>query len=212
MPRFTFPFPVKPWRETQKWGVRNDAYKPFGYGHHNGVDVAIGADRLIRAPFAGQIVRAATKENGEWQPQGGGIFVSLLSNEPFTFDDGVTAFVLADFLHCEHLIVKAGASVEPGFALAYADNTGFSTGHHTHIQLRREKIIPAPANAPTSYRVRNDFQYLMDVDRNDANNSFDPTPYCSGTYVIDDALRVANSLLSRIKEVFGLVFKGRSSL
>lgn len=218
MSRFTFPYPIKPWHINQAWGVFHEdpdhpghsIYERFGYTLHNGTDVALGADSLIRSPFAGTVVRAATLANGQWQPNGGGIFVSVLSDQPYDFDDGKNCFVLADFLHCDHLLVAEGQHVIPGQPLAVADNTGFSTGPHTHIQLRRERVVPAPPNAPQSYRVRDNTEWLVDVDANQANGSFDPTPYFTNTYVIDDSLAQARTLLDRIKAAFAAFLKGRS--
>ena len=196
MSRFTFPYPVKPWLQTQAWGVANPAYEKFGFSRHNGTDIALGFDKLIRAPFAGTVIRAATPANGQWQPNGGGIFVSVLSDEQFTFDDGMSCYVLADFLHCDHLLVTEGQHVTLGVPLAVADNTGFSTGPHTHIQLRRETKLPAPAGAASSYRLLSESVWLQDVDKNDANNSFDPTPYYTKTYAIDDALSPIQKVLA----------------
>jgi murein DD-endopeptidase MepM/ murein hydrolase activator NlpD len=180
--RFQFPWPIKPSVITQGWGVKNPAYLQFGFGLHNGVDYALGTDKLIRAPFAGTIVRAATQVNGEWQPNGGGVFISLLSAEPYLFDDNKTCFVLADFLHCETLMQLDEVKVKTGDVLAKADNTGFSTGPHTHIQLRRVNVI---LDVTASYIVNGQHVHFEWVDTNDANDSFDPTPYYTNTYVAD---------------------------
>jgi murein DD-endopeptidase MepM/ murein hydrolase activator NlpD len=213
--RFSFPKPIKPWAVTQAWGVYNPAYQRFGFSHHNGTDVALGTDNLIRAPFAGTIIRAATQENGQWQPNGGGIFVSLISDQIYDFDDSVRAFVLADFLHCEKLLVQEGQHVILGQPLAIADNTGFSTGPHTHIQLRREQKVPAhsatTASTASAYRIVDDVFLLEDIDKNDMNDSFDPIAYYTSTYAIDAALAAAQSSFSRIVAAFLNFLKGRKA-
>jgi murein DD-endopeptidase MepM/ murein hydrolase activator NlpD len=187
--RFTFPYPVKPWLQTQAHGIYNPAYHRFGFDRHNGNDVALGRDRLIRAPFPGKIVRVATKENGLWQPAGGGVYIGLLSKLAYEFDDGVVSNVLADFLHCEQLLRGEREDVLLGTVLAVADNTGFSTGPHTHIQLRRCSVNP-------------DGTWTF-IDQNDANGSFDPTPYFTGTYAKDIAYpswfqRLITALLGKL--------------
>ncbi len=181
--RFAFPFPVKPWRVTQAHGILNPAYQRFGFSFHNGTDVAPGEDKLIVSPFPGTVIRAATKETGQWQPNGGGIFISVISDREYDFDDGLKAHVLADFLHCEKLILENGEKVLLGTVLAVADNTGFSTGPHTHIQLRRCRVVPGG-----DYLIDGKKWHLENVDQNDANGSFDPTPYFTNTYAKDDLL------------------------
>lgn len=199
MKRFNFPYPIKPWIQSQAWGVYNPAYQRFGFNRHNGTDVALGNDKVVRAPFDGTIINAATRENSKWQPNGGGIFISLLSSEPSSFDDGKEAFVLADFLHCERLLVSEGQTVFPAQALAIADNTGFSTGPHTHIQLRRVFVRNSkPPKGISTYRVFAQNVWLENVDNNDANNTFDPSPYYTKTYVLDDGLSAIQQALNRI--------------
>lgn len=203
MKRFKFPCPIKPWIVTREWGVYDPIYAQFGFKFHNGTDVALESDKLVRAPFAGTIIRAGTKENGQWQPNGGGIYCGLLSDEEYLFDDSKTAFVLMDELHDEKLLVSEGQHVIAGQPLAIGDNTGASTGNHTHFQLRRETKIPAPVGASNSYRFLSDSFLLQDVDKNEMNNSFDPTPYYTGTYVIDDAVsgiqKILNSIMNILK-------------
>jgi murein DD-endopeptidase MepM/ murein hydrolase activator NlpD len=192
MPRFTFPYPIKPWRVTQPWGVDDPLYKRFGFTFHNGVDVAHGEDRLIHAPFTGRIVRTGD------QPQGGGIFCGLFSADSFTFLDQMESRVLADFLHCEQLLVTEGQTVFRGQAIAIAGNTGLSTGPHTHIQLRRGSW----------YEV---LGYFVPLDANDANNSFNPEPYYTGTYLIDDELSRISKAIAAIRHAVSRLAKGHPS-
>lgn len=169
---------IQPEIVTQKWGVLDPAnYAQFGFTRHNGVDVAIGADSIVRAPFNGQVVK-----NG-FQPNGGGIFCGLISNEydfpDFTCitPDGVSVLfkagtyrVLVDFLHLKSIGATEGTNYKVGEVLAVQDNTGFSTGPHTHCQWRR---------------VTWDGKVINTVDQNDANNSFDPTQFENGIYAKD---------------------------
>lgn len=204
-------YPVLPFKLNQAWGTFDPKdYSQFGYDRHNGVDAAIGSDKVVRAPFDGVIVRIGD------QPTGGGIFCGLLSTDDYEFDaftcktpEGLeisfpaeTCLVLMDFLHMESLNVVEGTIVKTGDVLGIQDNTGFSTGPHTHIQPRREILKPiAPGQTVNpAYRVLGD-NYLEDVDKNDANNTFDPTSFWNGKYaasipvaeqVIQHAAKIVN--------------------
>jgi murein DD-endopeptidase MepM/ murein hydrolase activator NlpD len=198
--KFQLSYSVYPWALNQQWGTLDPKdYSQFDFTRHNGQDVHMGSDKLVRAPFAGTLVRTGN------QPTGGGIFCGFLSDDTFDFDafvcktpalaadgspDGIEisfpaaqARVLIDFLHLESISAIEGQHYNEGDVLAIQDNTGFSTGPHTHEQHRREYVKPIPGGMDVSpaYRVLGD-NYLEDVDKNDANNSFDPTSFYTGTY------------------------------
>lgn len=204
-------YPIKPHHVNQPWGTYDPKdYSQFGFTRHNGLDLALAPDHKISAPFDGQIIRVATKENGQWQPNGGGVFVSLLS-APCAFSaftnttpDGKiiqlaagTYRILVDFLHCQSISVTEGQQVKAGDLLAMGNNTGSTTGPHCHTQWRREvdRVLPAPAGVPT-YRLLNGEVWLQDADTNEANNSFDPTPFFNRFYAVD-AVQV-HSLLEQL--------------
>lgn len=181
--RLQLHFPAKPYKLNQPWGVYNpEVYSRFGFTSHNGVDIALGYDKTVRAPFEGTVIRIGN------QPNGGGIFVGLLSEE-YEFAD-TNARVLADFLHMQSLSVTEGQKVKVGDVLGIADNTGFSTGPHTHIQFRR---------------VNWDGTTATTIDKNDANNSFDPTPFWNGMYAqdvnVDSLLTYYVSLLTHYRDL-----------
>lgn len=155
--------PINPWIITQPWGVLNDIYKQFGFSRHNGIDSALGHDDLVRAPFDVEIVKKGN------QPNGGGIYVGAISKTEYLFPDGKRAKILVDFLHCERIIAQEAKDYIRGEPLAIQDNTGFSTGPHTHSQWRR-----VTWNGIT----------ITEIDKNDANNSFDPSKFFK-TYAED---------------------------
>jgi len=168
-------FPAKPYRITQVWGLyRPEIYSQFGFTRHNGEDIALGKDKKLYAPLDCEVVKIGN------QPNGGGIFVGLMSNE-YDFDDGKYRVVI-DFLHCERILVNVGDKLKCGDLVAIADNTGFSTGPHTHCQYRR-----ATWNGIT----------INYIDKNDANNSFDPYVFFNGLYAVD--FKEAWNTLGRIK-------------
>ena len=176
-------YPVRPYRVNQPWGVYDDLYKQFGFTQHNGIDIALVNGQPIHAPFDCSVVRIGN------QPQGGGIFVGLLSKNTYTFPDGITCFVLIDLLHCQMIKVMDGQSVRVGDVVALGDNTGLSTGQHLHMQCRRVQMIGRD---------------MVDVDRNGANNTFDQSKYWTGVYADTWVLlRLAQAQLAKLLALFG---------
>ena len=192
-----FYYPAKPYIVNQEWGTSHpEIYSQFGFTRHNGVDIRLGTDKTLYAPFSGYVVRIGN------QPKGGGIFLGLMSAREYTFPDGVTCRVLVDLLHCERLLVTEGQSVTVGDKVAIADNTGFSTGEHTHCQFRRAK---------NWNNLAGDNLKWEEVDKNEANNSFDPTPYWTHFYAVDytQAKEIENkvSMLQKAVDLLKQLFK-----
>ena len=177
-------YPVKPHVVNRAWGYYSPGeYERFGFARHNGVDLALVHGQPIFSPLEAEVVRIGD------EPQGGGIFVSILSSHAYEFDDGIEARVLLDFMHCQEVMVREGEHVVPGAMLALGDSTGVTTGSHTHMQSRREAVIPPPLGATRVFDFQGERVCLQDIDTNDANNSFDPTPYFTGAYAVDDRMR-----------------------
>ena len=159
--KLELPFEVKPYVISQRWGNYDPIYKQFGFSHHNGEDVLPGEGKAVFAPFDYEVVWS------KWMPNGGGNVLGVLSLQEYDGPKKKPAYVLIDFLHLESFKVKVGTKGKTGDLLAIADNTGFSTGPHTHIQYRW--VYKKNAS-------------LIDVEKNDAHNSFDPAPYRTGVY------------------------------
>lgn len=122
---------------------------------HNGVDLALEADQAIRAPFACTVWLAGSRPGASEQ------FVSLLSKESYRFPDGVTCKVELTLIHLKDVRVREGDKLSAGDLIAHG------TGSHLHIAPKR---------------VKNGWFGHRDLDRNDADNTFDPTPYWNGVY------------------------------
>lgn len=200
-------YPVKPHTVNRSWGFVDPIYKQFGFNRHNGVDLALVNGQEIHAPFAGTIINIGN------DPSGSGIFVSIVSDCEYSFPDGKVAYVLLDFFHCQKIIVNIGDTVELGQVLALGDNTGVTTGAHTHMQPRREFLAQLPDSVTVhAYRIRNINYGFTDVDTNDANNTFDPEVFWNHKYacdynptqvsklkiIIQNLTSVMNSLLSKL--------------
>lgn len=145
-----FPFVL-----TQEWGVPNPVYQQFGFKRHNGVDVKLGKDAKVFAPHEGTVTSIG------WQPEGAGLYLSLRSSDRFPFEEG-DFYALSTLMHLSSVSVQIGQTVQAGDLLAIADNTGFSTGPHTHWRLRCLR------KSGSAYKV---------AVTNDANDSVDPMPY-----------------------------------
>jgi len=161
-------WPAKPFILTQGWGIKNTLYEQFGFCRHNGVDFALGADKKLYAPCDGEVVRVG------YQPNGGGRYFGVMTG-PWDFQDG-SYRVLIDFLHCESILVQEGQLLKTGDVMAIADNTGLSTGPHTHMQPRRIKFWNGQYGSNLAFTLE---------DTNDANDSFDPFPYWQNFYAVD---------------------------
>lgn len=170
---------------TQAWGVihldanGNNIYKPFGFLRHNGTDYAQTPSKIVSSPLDGIVVRVGN------QPTGGGIFVSVTDGK-----------VLFDFLHCEKILVKEGDAVEEGQPIAIQDNTGFSTGPHTHIQPR-----------PITDFIFSTRQWKYAV-VNDANGTVDPETlwgkdHAEDIWKLKQQVSLLQKLISLAKQVYG---------
>lgn len=174
MSRLSLWYPAKPFIVRQGWGIYNPAYLRFKFSKHNGVDFLPGEDNVLRAAVAGKVIRVDNF------PTGGGIFVSTITDLEYDEWDAplsqTKSRVILDYLHCEKILVQEGQHVNVGDIIAIPDNTGFSTGPHTHMQGRRA--------IGWNGQVGNNL-FWENVDKNEANNSFDPTPYWNGYYAKD---------------------------
>jgi hypothetical protein len=164
-------WPFKPYIITQKWGKITDAYsKQFNdpnFQQHNGVDGNTGGKPPtgwpVYCPVEGfKVAGVMYEENG------GGNELWLESKQPMRiFDQDCYARIF--LCHAEKILVKPGYEPALGELLMIADNTGFSTGPHTHLGLYR---IDANGNK---------------LDTNHATGSFDPELFFTGEYAVDVA-------------------------
>lgn len=155
-------YPVRPFVVNQKWGVyRPEVYKQFHFTNHNGIDLALVNGQKIFTPVVSVVVRTG------WEPKGAGNYMVLRSVSDFIFPDGIVAHVEITFMHMQEIYVVGGQGMFVGEVLGLGDNTGYSTGSHTHMRCRRIKLQGA---------------VWVVVDKNDAQNSFDQQPFWNKIY------------------------------
>lgn len=137
-------FPAKPYNITQAFGIKNDTYMNNGINmtHHNGIDFAVDTDGIVRAMCDGVVTEVGYNDKA-------GNFVRYMTREPVEVE-GRTAYVGFMYMHAEKCLVRVGDTVVAGAPLVVADNTGFSTGPHTHISAylanedgRKQEVLNA---------------------------------------------------------------------
>lgn len=190
-------YPFKPFIITQPWGNPNPNYaehfnKP-DWKLHNGTDANVGRKGTIeyqtRFLVYSPVVRF-TVFSIENRPTGGGNEIWLISDEPLQMFER-KCHALIGMFHLHKVLVPVGHKPVAGELIAIGNNTGYSTGPHTHIGL---------------YRVDYNGSSLTYLDKNSAEKSFNPELFFTKKYAIDkaslstltsNAFRYFNYLVSR---------------
>lgn len=162
MARLSLYFPVMPHAVNRGWGVMDPLYEAFGFSRHNGVDLALKDGQPLFAPFDCRVTKIG------YEAGGSGLYVCLLSRSRHGFDDGQAARVEITFMHLSRVLAKVGTALSVGDLVALGGHSGATTGSHTHMAPKRVRMTLLGG-----YR---------DLDRNEANNTFDPEPYWNGEY------------------------------
>jgi murein DD-endopeptidase MepM/ murein hydrolase activator NlpD len=120
-------YPAKPYVVTQAFGLLNSSYKDNGLNFikHNGVDFRVDTDGIVRAMCDLKVYEVG--ENSK-----AGKYVRLKTTTPVQAE-GKTGTVAFMYMHADRHLCKEGDILKAGDPVIVADNTGFSTGPHTHI-------------------------------------------------------------------------------
>lgn len=165
---------------TQKWGNPNGAYAQHfsdpSFKLHNGVDaVAVyesdGTYKITKNWPLYCPVENFRILSVDYAPQGGGNEVWLISKDKVQMGDK-ECYALLVLCHADQIFVKAGDEPKIGQMIGVSDNTGFSTGEHTHLGL---------------YRVDYNGTWFTKLDTNEATGSYDPSSFFCGLYAVDQA-------------------------
>lgn len=170
-------WPFKPFTVTQKWGNPNGAYADHfndpSFKLHNGIDAKphlVDTSYPVYCPVEGFTVIYI-----DYQANGGGNEIYLQSKEKVQMFDQL-CYARLILCHAEKILVPVGYEPALGELLMIADNTGFSTGAHTHMGLYRMNDVGGK------------------IDTNEATGSFDPSLFFRGDFAADHA-----SLVTLIK-------------
>lgn len=172
-------FPAKPYWITQAWGIKNPSYEQFGFSEHNGQDFMLGADKHVYVPVKAEIVEQGYNN-------GAGNFLRFVTTEKYEVGDK-TCYVGFMIMHYKETYLKVGDICEVGTDTGIANNTGFSTGPHTHISWYRLK---AKQNKPSN---RLDINVATD-------RTFDPQPYWNGKFAQDVHYTFTHDLYTGVKD------------
>lgn len=167
-------YPFKPFIITQHWGNPNPAYAQHfndpKWKRHNGTDARaqfnefggdITTEFIVRCPVENFVVT-----NVQYVKDGGGHEIYLRSKTPLKIGDR-ECYATIIMCHAKCILVRAGQEPQIGEILMIADNTGFSTGLHTHIGLYRTDSLGRK------------------LDTNDAKGSYNPELFFTKKYAAD---------------------------
>lgn len=165
-------YPATPFITTQSWGIYNPAYLQFGFSKHNGVDFRLGKDKKLYAPVRMRLVDKGYVEKGA------GYYIRFKTTEKWLVE-GQECYVSLMFMHLDHLPdYQIGTIKEAGEFIGVPDNTGFSTGPHTHL---------------STYRL-GDNDERLDTDK-ETNYTFDPSTY----FDVSDFNEISNTIAVLVK-------------
>lgn len=104
-----------------------------GGWYHYGTDFGVPVNTPLRASFDGEIVfaggdGASGQINGVWA-----------NGEGLTVDIKRTDGLIARYGHMNRIDVRVGQQVKAGQVIGLSGNTGFTTGPHTHWELRWDR-------------------------------------------------------------------------
>jgi len=173
-------WPFKPYNITQKWGNPNPAYaNQFNnpdFKLHNGIDANVGKynwDNSVVSEYPVYCpVEGFTVQKVDFSPQGGGNEMWLMSDDVLQIGDQLM-HAWIPLCHAKKILVSEGDKPKLGELLMIADNTGFSTGIHTHMGLYRVDIAASGT--------------IRKIDTNFAEGSTDPALYFVNKYAVDNA-------------------------
>ena len=136
-------------------------YHNLGLAGHNGEDIRAYTGQIVRAAHDGVVTFAG--EDGS-----GGYGVVLRTHDRRNYKEGVSYFkTIYWHLKADSVFVKAGKNVAVGDIIAFANNTGMSTGSHLHFGLK------------PLYQGEQDWQWWNTEQENGYKGAIDPAPYWS---------------------------------
>lgn len=146
MSRLELWYPQKPYVVTQAWGIANPSYLQFGFSKHNGIDYGPWMTASLRTPIKMEVTEIGFNN-------GAGNFLKAVTTDKWLVE-GQEAYVGLFFMHNKEITVPVGRVLQIGEIFAIPDNTGFSTGTHSHLScfmLADDKKTRIGGEADTNY-------------------------------------------------------------
>lgn len=153
---------------TYPYGVKDSNYKS---GYHQGTDM-VGLDNKNVYAICQGIVSYAGWENVNNKKQGFGQYVSI------KFDVTNNGFKKVFLAHLSRINVTAGQRVGNANIVGVMGSTGFSTGPHTHVEIREYnknggllRILNSASymGVPNSYTTIDSASYRIQTGGNNSN-------------------------------------------
>lgn len=198
--KFDLYFPTKPLQVNQRFGINGEYYQKAGINiiGHNGIDFWADHGQPIYASHGGVVDISKDYMEG-WG-------VTITTTDLYEYKGEMVKFKTIYWHMCDPIKepkykfkVFDGQVVKAGDLLGYADNTGFSAGHHLHFGLKPVRVTPGG---------------MVNVEQeNGYMGSIDPWPYFNGFYaqdaqeVIETQLKLVISLYQQIINVVKRLIK-----
>ena len=171
-------FPLsKSYKISQKFGENLFNYKQFGLIGHNGFDIyqtpqwVYSSTFNIYADLEGEVVHI------ERDPSLG-IGITIRTNEQFLDVYNKPYYWKRRFWHLQigGVLVQVGQKVKTGDLIAYADNTGFSSGTHTHYDVAPIQIV-GEVDTDEERLALSDYDFVNVEQNNGYRGRIDPDLY-----------------------------------
>lgn len=142
MRNIAFTAPLKGYEVNSPFGLRKLAHEARARAH-KGVDIAAPHGTAVYVVAEGEVVRTG------YQAGGYGNFIEV------RHPNGMTSL----YAHLSRIDVGSGMAVAPGRRIGLVGSTGYSTGPHLHLEVRRRhaqvdparvlgRSFPAPVDMP----------------------------------------------------------------
>lgn len=137
-------------------------YGKFGMKGHNALDLSAYTGQAVVASHNGFIEEVQTEEAR-------GLGLGIISDfKSFFTETGKEEYFKTRYWHLKGFLVNKGDYVKAGEIIAYADNTGYSSGSHLHFEC---KPVEVTLDIGRPKIVQNILQ------TNGYNGAIDPLPY-----------------------------------
>lgn len=189
MAKFEVYYPVRPYAINQAFGLNGDYYKAHGINikGHNGIDLRANHGQPIYAAHDGVAYYEIDED------QGHGIVIRTTQLYDYK---GQQVWMKSVYWHlCNFLkepkykpLIKTDGSpcpVKRGDLIAYADNTGLSTGDHLHFAIKPIVAGKAPVDGDRPDVGIGNFVNFEQT--NGYLGAIDPMPYFNGKYADEPA-------------------------
>lgn len=211
MEKFSIPYPVKPWKLSQGFGVNGEYYRKNGINikGHNGLDLQA---------YTGQPCYAVHDGYAYHQVDGSsGCGITVISDKEYEFRGKPVRFKtifwhLVDYakkpqfkspvLDWQQKNKGKPKSVKKGELIGYCNNTGLSTGPHLHFSVK-PIVQGKPVDAWMDSADIGIGQWQNVTQTEGYLGSIDPTPYFNGKYAddLDPVIEEAGKIVKAIEDI-----------